>query len=156
MESTCHPTDWTQITEIQLVYKSPIPASQRPKIVSAKETYSLLLANWNGNAIELQEEFKVLLMNTNNRVLGIYNATVGGLTSTTVDVRLILTAALKSGAVAIILAHNHPSGSLQPSREDMLTTERIIQAAQLHNIKVLDHLIMTTEGYYSFADEGVL
>lgn len=78
------------------------------------------------------------------------------LTDITVDVRVILQAALLTNSVAIILAHNHPSGNLQPSRQDINITKQVKEAAQLMRIKILDHLILTDTGYYSFADEGDL
>ena len=80
----------------------------------------------------------------------------GGLTSTTVDLRLILRRALEEGAVSIIVFHNHPSGSLQPSKSDEALTQKINNAAKLMDIKLLDHVIVCNNGYYSFADEGLL
>ena len=80
----------------------------------------------------------------------------GGITETCADVRVILQAALLTNSVAIILAHNHPSGSMKPSRQDMEITKQVKDAAQFMRIKVLDHLILTDEGYYSFSDEGLL
>ena len=80
----------------------------------------------------------------------------GGITGTVADPRLILAAALKVAACSIMLAHNHPSTSLKPSKADEELTSKIKYAAQFHDIKVLDHVIVSSEGYYSFADEGVL
>jgi DNA repair protein RadC len=78
----------------------------------------------------------------------------GGLTGTIVDVRIVLGTALKAAATSIILAHNHPSGNLHPSQEDFNLTKRIKEAAKFMDITVIDHLILTDENYYSFADEG--
>lgn len=156
MEKTLQQTDWTQVAEIELVYKTKVKASERPKITSSKDIYPLLLSIWDMNLIEIQEQFVVLLLNRTNKVLGVYHASTGGLAGTVADPRLILAAALKAGAVAIILSHNHPSSNLAPSRADEQLTQKIKMAASYHDISVLDHIILTTEGYYSFAEEGLL
>ena len=104
----------------------------------------------------MQEEFKVLLLNSANKVTGLYEASSGGITGTVADPRLILAAALKSLSVSVILSHNHPSGSLKPSRADEELTVKIKEAAKYHDIKVFDHLIVAADGYFSFADEGLL
>lgn len=148
--------EWTRVAEIELVYKTTVKASERPKISSVKDCYQLLKELWNENTIEMQEEFKVMLLNRANKVIGVYEASAGGLTGTVADPRLILAAAIKSLAVSIILSHNHPSGNLKPSRADEELTQKIKFAAAYHDIRVIDHIIITSEGYYSFADEGLL
>lgn len=98
-----------------------------------------------------------MYLNRANRVIGVYKVSVGGITGTVADPRLILSVALKSAATSIILAHNHPSGNLKPSRADLELTTKIKTAAQLMDITVLDHLIVTSdEGFLSFADEGLM
>jgi DNA repair protein RadC len=84
------------------------------------------------------------------------NISIGGITGTLVDMRLIFKKAIEAGAVAIVVAHNHPSGTLKPSAQDKSLTARIIEAGKLIDIKVLDHLIITQQGFYSFADEGFM
>jgi DNA repair protein RadC len=148
--------EWTRVAEVELVYKTKIKPSERPKINSVKDCYQLLKELWNENTIEMQEEFKVMLLNRGNKVIGVYEASSGGLTGTVADPRLILAAAIKSLAVSIILSHNHPSGNLKPSRADEELTQKIKVAASYHDIRVIDHIIITSEGYYSFADEGLL
>jgi DNA repair protein RadC len=148
--------EWTRVAEVELVYKTKVKASERPKIGSVKDCYNLLKELWNENTIEMQEEFKVMLLNRGNKVIGIYEASAGGITGTVADPRLILAVAIKSLAVSIILSHNHPSGNLKPSRADEELTQKIKVAAAYHDIRVIDHIIITSEGYYSFADEGVL
>ena len=148
--------EWTRVAEVELVYKTTVKPSQRPKINSVKDCYQLLKELWNENTIEMQEEFKVMLLNRGNKVIGVYEASAGGLTGTVADPRLILAAAIKSLAVSIILSHNHPSGNLKPSRADEELTQKLKVAASYHDIKVIDHIIITSEGYYSFADEGLL
>lgn len=148
--------EWTRVAEVELVYKTKVKASERPKISSVKDCYQLLKELWNENTIEMQEEFKVLLLNRGNKVIGVYEASAGGITGTVADPRLILAAAIKSLAVSIVLSHNHPSGNLKPSRADEELTQKIKAAAAYHDIMVIDHIIITSEGYYSFADEGLL
>ena len=148
--------EWTRVAEVELVYKTKIKPSERPKISSVGDSYKLLKELWNENTIEMQEEFKVMLLNRGNKVIGVYEASAGGLTGTVADPRLILAAAIKSLAVSIILSHNHPSGNLTPSRADEELTQKIKVAASYHDIKVIDHIIITSEGYYSFANEGLL
>lgn len=156
MEQEMNQPEWSKVAEVELVYRTTMKASERPLIKSSRNCYDTFLSIWNENKIELQEEFKVLLLNASNRVIGVYQASAGGLTATVADTRLILAAALKSLAVSIILGHNHPSGSARPSRIDEDFTAKIKEAARFHDIKLLDHIIVTTEGYFSFADEGML
>jgi DNA repair protein RadC len=89
-------------------------------------------------------------------VLCLFNVSSGGITGTVADPRLIYTAALKVNAVSLILSHNHPSGALKPSRQDEELTQKIKSAGAFLDIKVLDHVILSSEGYYSFADEGLI
>lgn len=102
------------------------------------------------------EEFWIIYLNNANKVLRRFQLSKGGITGTLVDVRLVMKKALDLGAVSLILAHNHPSGTLQPSQADKDITQQIIKAAKTLNIKVLDHLIITQESYFSFADNKLL
>ncbi|WP_339652894.1 DNA repair protein RadC [uncultured Salegentibacter sp.] len=102
------------------------------------------------------EEFWIIYLNNSNKVIEQLQLSKGGITGTLVDVRLTLRKALEVGATSIILAHNHPSGTLKPSEADKQLTQKLKTAAQSLDIKVLDHLIVTEKSYFSFADEGVL
>lgn len=148
--------DWTRVAEVELVYKTKIKLSERPLIKSSKDIYELIHRLWDDTKINMLEEFKVLLLNKANRVMGLYEVSSGGVTGTVADPRLILAAAIKSLASHIILCHNHPSGNLKPSLADEQLTRKIKEAAMYHDITVLDHIILTSEAYYSFADEGLL
>lgn len=106
--------------------------------------------------LDLQERFVVLFLNHANDVLGYQIVSFGGLTATIVDIRLILSAALKCLSTAIILCHNHPSGKLQFSQNDLNLTTELKKAASYHQIKVLDHIILTSEGFKSMVDEGLI
>lgn len=102
------------------------------------------------------EVFAVLFLNRANKILHFEIVSSGGLTGTVADPRIILKKALETGATSLVLSHNHPSGSLKPSRADEELTQKIRQAAMYLDIKVLDHIIVSDEGYFSFADEGLL
>ena len=102
------------------------------------------------------EEFWILYLNNSNKVIQKNQLSKGGITGTLVDVRLALKTALEVGAVGLILAHNHPSGTLKPSEADKHLTQKLKVAAQSLDIKVLDHLIITESSYFSFADESIL
>lgn len=156
MEQTVSTSAWTNVSEIELVYKSKVKASERPQITSSRDAYNILLKVWDDNILDLIEQCKVLLLNRSHKVLGVVDISTGGITGVVVDPRIILGAALKSGAVGIILSHSHPSGCISPSRDDKQLTERLKSAAQLMEITLLDHIIVTRDGYYSFADEGLI
>lgn len=153
-ETTCQ--DWNMVSEVELVYKSKIKSSQRPQLRRVTDVYEFLLQNWDENRIELLEQFKVILMNKNNRVLGIYEASTGGIAGTLADPKLIFMAALKMNASILIISHNHPSGNLEPSQADKILTQKIKDVAALLDMRLLDHVIVTTEGFFSFADGGLL
>jgi DNA repair protein RadC len=103
-----------------------------------------------------REVFAVLFLNRANKINHFEIISEGGMTGTVADPRIILKKALEEDAVSLILCHNHPSGSLKPSRADEELTLKIKEAAKYFDIKVLDHLIVSDDGYYSFADEGIL
>ena len=148
--------DGMKVCEVELVYKSRIKPSQRPQVTNSKEVYELLKRNWDLSKIELVEQVKVLLLSQANKVLGISQVSSGGMTGTVADPKIIFSTALKAAACNIILAHNHPSGNLKPSRADIEVTRKIKDAGTLLDIDVTDHLIISNEGFYSFADEGLL
>ena len=102
------------------------------------------------------EEFWILYLNNSNKVIQKHQLSKGGITGTLVDVRLVLKKAIEVNAVSIILAHNHPSGTLKPSAADKAITQKLKTAAQSLDIKVLDHLIVTEKAYFSFADKNLL
>ncbi len=105
---------------------------------------------------KLHEVFAVAYLNRANKINHLEVISEGGITGTVADPRIILKKALEHNAVNIVLCHNHPSGSLKPSRADELLTRKIKEAAQLLDMNVIDHIIVSGEGYYSFADEGIL
>jgi DNA repair protein RadC len=142
------------VSEIKVAYSTS--DTPKVKIKSGDDAYNILLDSWDMDTIELQEEFKVLLLNRANEVLGIYPLSRGGITGTVVDQRLIFAVALKCNATGIIICHNHPSGKLLPSEADITLTKSIGKCANLLEINLLDHLIITKNGFYSFSNEGKL
>jgi len=156
MEESMKSVALNQIAEVELIYKSKVKASERPKISHSKDAYIIFKDTWDENKIELQEQFKVMLLNRANKVLGIYEVSTGGMTGTIADPKLIFIAALKAGACSIMLVHNHPSGNLKPSKQDEQVTCKIKQGGKLLDIVLLDHLIISNEGYFSMQDEGFI
>ncbi len=154
MESTMIASALYHVAEIELVYKTKVKASERPQIKTSSDAYQVLKQSWDENKIEFVEQFKVMLLNRANKVLGIYELSTGGISGTVADIRLIFAASIKCNASSIVLAHNHPSSNTKPSDADTLLTHRIKEAGKLLDIKVIDHIIVTIESYYSFADQG--
>jgi DNA repair protein RadC len=147
----------TKVNEIAISYSGNIKAKSYPKVTSSQHAAAIFFEHWDKNNIELQESFKMLLLNNSNKVKAIYTLSIGGITGTLVDIRIVFAVVLKSLTTAVILAHNHPSGTLRPSEPDKALTQKIKRAGELLDIKILDHLILTPEGdYFSFADEGLL
>jgi DNA repair protein RadC len=148
--------DSSNIAEVQLVYATNVKPSDRPRIQSSMDSFEILRQTWNASTMELREEMKVILLNNGHQVLGIYKVSEGGVTGTVADPKLIFAAAIKSNSSAIILSHNHPSGNIQPSKADIDLTKKCREIGNLLDIKVLDHIIVTAEMYFSFADEGMI
>lgn len=145
------------IAEVKLTYTSKVKASERPKIKCSKDACDIILSCWDVETIEYFEEFKIILLNRSNSVLGVLPVSKGGISGTVTDVRIIMQAAVKANASGLIVSHNHPSGNLSPSESDHKITQKIKEAGQIMDIQLLDHIIVTAENeYYSFADNGFL
>ena len=141
------------IAEIKISYR-PNKLGNGIKITDRNKAYQVLLENWDKGTIQLFEEFKILLLNNSNEVLGIYGMSKGSITGTIVDIRLMFATILKCGATSIITVHNHPSGKLKPSQADITIFKKITEVAKIHDINYLDNLIITSSGKYSFMDDG--
>ena len=146
-------TDY-KVAEVELSYKNRVPYNERKKVLSSHDAYNLLVNNHDDDTIDYKENFKVLYLNQASQVVGCFTLSQGGITATCVDVRNVMQGALLTNAVAMILAHNHPSGNTRPSRDDDKITNQLVKAGELLNIRVIDHIIFTREGFYSFNDEG--
>ncbi|MDR0506865.1 MAG: JAB domain-containing protein [Dysgonamonadaceae bacterium] len=147
--------NYFNIPEITVSYKDNVKASERAVVKSLADAAKILSVAFE-NCMEHHEEAYVLFLNRANRVLGISCISKGGISGTVVDVRIILQTALKVSASALMLSHNHPSGSTKPSREDITLTQTIQKGCEAVGIQLLDHVVMTSESYMSFADEGLL
>ena len=143
------------IAEVTLHYKSGLKLSELPQIKGSQSAEVYLRSIWS-NKIEHVEELYLVLLNRANRVLGYMVHSCGGNNGTCVDPKLLFQAAIKANAQSIIIAHNHPSGNIFPSNEDITITKKILAAGKFLEINLQDHLILTSEDYYSFADSGML
>ena len=143
-----------KVAEIHISYTNEIDLKDSPRVICSRDSYQLVQDNWNQDLLELQEEFKIILLNRAHRVLGICQISKGGMAGTVVDSKLIFAIALKAASHKIVLVHNHPSGNITPSLQDIELTNKLVEAGKLLDILVVDHLIISKNGYYSFADEG--
>lgn len=146
----------TRVSEVTIAYRPKFKASLRPQVTTAEHAYQILINQWDKDTIELLEEFKVMLLNRHNKVLGVATISIGGLDKTVVDPKVVFAIALKAKASSIILCHNHPSGNINASLVDTQVTTKLKQGGQLLDINIVDHLILTSDGYYSYADEGLM
>ena len=149
-------TENTKVAEISVSYRPTV--ANKPIVVSALDAFVLFKPFFDESTINLQESFMVMYLNRMNRVLGIYPMSIGGITVTVADIRLIFSVALTIASTSILLAHNHPSGNLKTLKSDIELTNRIKEGGKLLDIKLLDHLIISPvdREFYSFADEGLL
>ena len=145
-----------KVAEIKITYSTNVRPSERFKIKQSLDCYNLFIKMWDKEKIEFVEEFKVMLLNRANKVLGVVDISTGGVSGTVADPKVIFVAALKANASGIVLAHNHPSGNLTASTQDLNLTKKLRAGGEILDISVLDHLILTTEGYTSFADDGLI
>lgn len=148
--------DFTKVTEIELVYRNRLKVCDRRQICSSLDAYELFSQSWDYDKIELQEQFKVMLLDNKNTCLGIAHIASGGINYCPVDAKLVFAAALKARATGIILAHNHPTGNLKFSEQDDTLTDNFSLVAKILGISVLDHLVITRYGYTSTSDSGRL
>ena len=124
-----------------------------PKITSSKDAYNIIFPLIS----DLQhEEFWVLLLNRSNKIIDKTKISQGGVTGTVIDVKIILKKAIEKLASSVILCHNHPSGNIEPSEADIGITRKLKEAAEIMDIKLLDHIIVADNSYFSFLDEGIL
>ena len=143
-----------KVSEVNLIYKNVVPSSQRIKITGSVSAFEILHQHWAEETIELKEEFKILLLNRANKVLGISLISSGGVSGTLVDPKLIFATALKANCSGIILAHNHPSGIAEPSSADRQITKRFTEAVALIDVRVLDHIVVGDGECVAFSERG--
>jgi len=125
------------------------------KVSSSLDASNILRDVW-GSDLSHREAFYILCLNRANKVIGYALISIGGLSGTVADPKVIFSTALLANASSIILSHNHPSGNTEPSAADQALTKKMIQAGSVLDIQVLDHLILTPDTYLSFADENLM
>ncbi len=138
-------------SEIQITYQRK---GLGPKIQSSKDAYELLLPNWLD--MDYVESFYAILLNRGSCVLGVCKISTGSVSGTVADPKKIFQTALKANASGLIICHNHPSGQTKPSENDKQITNKCKEAGRFLDLPLLDHIILTKESYFSFADEGML
>jgi len=142
--------------KISISFDKKIKKSELLNIKSAQDSYDIFKRVFNADTFDWREEVIILCLNNANNVVGFYKLSSGGMTGAIIDVRMLFTTALQCLATSIILAHNHPSGKLKPSEADKRITKKIIEAGEVMDIKILDHLIINDESFFSFANEGLI
>jgi len=146
-----------RVSEVKVTYRPKVKKSDRYKIACSGDVYKLVMKEvYSSDTIEYVESFYILLLNRASEVLGYKRISIGGINGTVVDAKIVFGTALKCNASSVILIHNHPSGSLWASQPDKDLTKKLAQGGKLLDVLVLDHLIVTAEGFYSFADDGVM
>ena len=143
------------ISNLELKAKKTPSNFEKVKIVSSKDAFNVI-KQFYFDDIDIFESFFILCLNRNNQTIAYAKISQGGVAGTVVDIKLIAKYAIDCLASGVILAHNHPSGDLKPSNEDLAITKRIKEGLKILDISVLDHLILTSQGYLSFGDEGIL
>jgi len=143
-----------QIPEIEIRYKNN--NTIKKKITNSKDCYEIMKDFFNDDTFDLIEELVVLYFDTSNQTLGWFRVSQGGISSSVVDPRIIFGIGLKAGASSMIISHNHPSGQITPSPADNNITRKLVKGGKLLGINLLDHIVVTRTGYYSYADHGEL
>lgn len=142
------------IPEIELKYKTG--DVRKFKIQSSRDAAEAFRHFYDPDTIEMSESVVVIFLNSANNTIGWMRHSQGGINQSVIDIRMILGTALKCLATGIMICHNHPSGQLRESNEDKEITRRLKEGSKLFSITLLDHIILTEDSYYSFADEGLL
>jgi len=146
-----------QVAEVEIIYKVTQKASERPTIKGSRNASEIFYSVYDPNKIAHKEFFYAMYLNNANAVLSVMKVSEGSINGTICDPIIILQAAIKLNAQAIILSHNHPSGNLTPSEADKRMTQKIKQSAELFSIRLFDHIIINAENqFFSFADDGLI
>lgn len=142
------------VSEISVSYSRTY--KRKIKVTGSDTAHKTLRKMWNTNLLNIQEQFCVLFLNNSNEVVGFRCLSSGTLTASLIDFKILFGLACKSLSSAIIIAHNHPSGKLQPSQGDINVTKKIKEAGKMLDIKLLDHIILTQNDYYSLNDNHLI
>ncbi len=142
------------VAEAYLSYRT-LGNGRKKSITNSRDSYETLMPFF-ASIIDHHEEMYLMLLNRRNAINGVVKISQGGVAGTVCDIKIVAQAVVLSHSCCCILAHNHPSGNPKPSNEDRKLTERMHAALKLLDVKLLDHIILTEERYYSFADEGII
>lgn len=145
-----------KIPMVKLSFVNELPSAKRKKILTSKDAEEVLRQAFEEGTIQHKEFFFVMYINRASHFLGVQKISEGGISSTVVDIRIILQGAILSNASSIILCHNHPSGNLEPSSHDISITKKLVDASKAVEIHVNDHIILNESTYLSFADSGYM
>jgi DNA repair protein RadC len=144
------------IPEFDIKLKTKMKPSELFTITNSADVAMVARQCFDADMIDWIESFVVVALNRHNKVLGFFKVSQGGVTGTVADPRVIFQFALLCNATGLVLAHNHPSGQVQPSSADIELTRKIVEAGKVLDVRVMDHVVVSSESYYSFADEGML
>lgn len=142
--------------KIALTYDKKVKRSELEIISVAKDAEKVFRKIFDADTFDWIESMVMICLNRNNKVIGFYKVSSGGVSGTMCDPKVIFTVALNCGASSIMLAHNHPSGNVKPSQADILVTKKIKSAGELLEIHLFDHLILTNDSYFSMQEEGII
>ena len=149
--------EFFMLNELELISRQKILIPYEwGRVRNSSDACEIMMKTWDIQRMGLVEEFKILMLDTSSNCIGISRISLGGLSSTTVDRRIVFMTALKAVASQIILVHNHPSGNLAFSHHDINLTHHLKQAGDLLDIRVADHLVLSRNGYISMNDEGLM
>lgn len=141
-----------KVAEVELTYKPT--RKKKHSVLTTDDAYKFIRSTFSNDTIEYREYFKVFMLNNNCEIIAYNTIGTGGLTECAADVRLIMQVALLTNATQMILAHNHPSGKTKPSRDDDRLTNQVVDAARLLRLRVIDHIIVAKDDYYSYSENG--
>jgi DNA repair protein RadC len=145
-----------QLPELRIKVERKDGDGQVYKVKQSSNAAEFFRTIFNADTILWTEESAMICLNRANEVIGYFKVSSGGTAATIMDAKVIFTQALQSGAHSIILAHNHPSGNLQASEQDIKLTKQLVNAGSVLDIRVFDHIILTDKGHMSMADEGLM
>ncbi|NQU35081.1 MAG: JAB domain-containing protein [Bacteroidetes bacterium] len=147
---------YSRVSEIEVYYRRQVEFHEMVKVSSSDDAADYFRDQWGKRKIDHVEQFMVIYLNRSNRIMGWSRISLGGQSGTVVDPKIIFQIALKANAASIIMAHNHPSGNSKPSDNDLELTKRLVRAGKFLDLQLLDHIILTSETYFSFANENLI
>ena len=143
------------VNEIEVLYKPRFESVRLTKVMKSADVAEFLRKIWTDD-IEYRERFYAVYLNRQNQIIGYYLISIGSSCATIAEPKMIFQPAITMHASCIIIAHNHPSGSKNPSEADFKLTKKLTEAGKILEMPILEHIILTADGYYSFADNGNL